>query len=186
MLPACLASTSRWKDLKIKILFGRIEIAHVAVSVPFRQRGALAFPEPLRTNSSGSPREYKQRLGSGNIDPSVRIERAAFMPRPLTLKQSFAGQGSGPNLARRLTDGAPFRIGRLCGAGVWGLPRHVERSLSASVAIAEVRHQPWRLCYRITDSQLKGAPKYSNESWNWSDPSDARSVDDYYGGIPAP
>jgi hypothetical protein len=38
----------------------------------------------------------------------------------------------------------------------------------------------------ITDSQLKGAPKYSNESWNCSDPSDARSVDDYYGGIPAP
>jgi hypothetical protein len=39
----------------------------------------------------------------------------------------------------------------------------------------------------ITESQLKGAPKYSNEnSWNWSDPSVARSVDDYYGSIPAP
>lgn len=34
----------------------------------------------------------------------------------------------------------------------------------------------------ITDSQLRGAPKYSDESsWNWSDPSVARSVDDYYG-----
>jgi PRC-barrel domain len=39
----------------------------------------------------------------------------------------------------------------------------------------------------IAESQLKGAPKYSNEnSWNWSDPSVARSVDDYYGSIPAP
>ena len=39
----------------------------------------------------------------------------------------------------------------------------------------------------ITDSQLKGAPKYSDErSWNWSDPSVARSVDDFYRGIPAP
>ena|SRR5437879_11228710 len=39
----------------------------------------------------------------------------------------------------------------------------------------------------LTDGQLKGAPKYSNESsWNWSDPSVARSVDDYYRGIPAP
>jgi PRC-barrel domain len=39
----------------------------------------------------------------------------------------------------------------------------------------------------ITESQLRTAPKYSNESsWNWSDPSVARSVDDYYGRIPAP
>jgi PRC-barrel domain len=39
----------------------------------------------------------------------------------------------------------------------------------------------------ITDAQLRGAPKYSNESsWNWSDPSVARSVDDYYRGVPAP
>jgi PRC-barrel domain len=39
----------------------------------------------------------------------------------------------------------------------------------------------------MSDSQLRGAPKYSNESsWNWSDPSVARSVDDYYAGIPAP
>ena len=39
----------------------------------------------------------------------------------------------------------------------------------------------------ITDSQLRGAPKYSNESsWNWSDPTVARSVDDFYRGIPTP
>ena len=39
----------------------------------------------------------------------------------------------------------------------------------------------------ITDRQLNGAPKYSDESsWNWSDPSVARSVDDFYRGIPAP
>ena len=39
----------------------------------------------------------------------------------------------------------------------------------------------------ITENRLTGAPKYSNESsWNWSDPSVARSVDDYYRGIPAP
>jgi hypothetical protein len=39
----------------------------------------------------------------------------------------------------------------------------------------------------ITESQLTGAPKYSNESsWNWTDPAIARSVDDYYRGIPAP
>ena len=39
----------------------------------------------------------------------------------------------------------------------------------------------------ISESQLKRAPKYSSEtSWNWSDPSVARSVDDYYRGIPAP
>jgi hypothetical protein len=39
----------------------------------------------------------------------------------------------------------------------------------------------------ITDSQLRGAPKYSNESsWNWSDPTVARSVDDFYRGVPTP
>jgi hypothetical protein len=39
----------------------------------------------------------------------------------------------------------------------------------------------------ITESRLKGAPKYSDESrWNWSDPSVARSIDDFYRGIPAP
>jgi hypothetical protein len=39
----------------------------------------------------------------------------------------------------------------------------------------------------ITEEQLRGAPKYSKEnSWNWSDASVARSVDDFYGGVPAP
>jgi hypothetical protein len=34
----------------------------------------------------------------------------------------------------------------------------------------------------ITESQLKGAPKYSNDNaWNWNDPARARSVNDYYG-----
>ena len=34
----------------------------------------------------------------------------------------------------------------------------------------------------VTESQLKGAPKYSNDNqWNWSDPANARSVNDYYG-----
>ena len=39
----------------------------------------------------------------------------------------------------------------------------------------------------VTEGQLTGAPKYSDESsWKWSDPSVARSIDDYYRGIPAP
>jgi hypothetical protein len=34
----------------------------------------------------------------------------------------------------------------------------------------------------ITETQLKGAPKYGNDNtWNWSDPARARSVNDYYG-----
>ena len=34
----------------------------------------------------------------------------------------------------------------------------------------------------ITEKQLKGAPKYSNDNaWNWSDPANARSINDYYG-----
>ena len=34
----------------------------------------------------------------------------------------------------------------------------------------------------ITESQLKGAPKYSNDNaWNWNDPASTRSVNDYYG-----
>jgi hypothetical protein len=34
----------------------------------------------------------------------------------------------------------------------------------------------------ITETQLKGAPKYSNDNtWNWSDPARARAVNDYYG-----
>jgi len=34
----------------------------------------------------------------------------------------------------------------------------------------------------ITEKQLKGAPKYSNDNtWNWADPATARSVNDYYG-----
>src|SRR5258706_3209365 len=34
----------------------------------------------------------------------------------------------------------------------------------------------------VTESQLKGAPKYSNDNaWNWNDPARARSVNDYYG-----
>jgi hypothetical protein len=35
---------------------------------------------------------------------------------------------------------------------------------------------------KITESQLKGAPKYSNDNaWNWNDPAWTRSVNDYYG-----
>jgi hypothetical protein len=34
----------------------------------------------------------------------------------------------------------------------------------------------------ITETQLKGAPKYGNDNtWNWADPARARSVNDYYG-----
>ena len=34
----------------------------------------------------------------------------------------------------------------------------------------------------ITESQLKGAPKYGNDNnWNWGDPARSRSVNDYYG-----
>ena len=34
----------------------------------------------------------------------------------------------------------------------------------------------------ITQQQLEGAPKYGNDnSWNWSDTSRTRSVNDYYG-----
>jgi sporulation protein YlmC with PRC-barrel domain len=34
----------------------------------------------------------------------------------------------------------------------------------------------------ITETQLKGAPKYGNDNaWNWNDPERARTVNDYYG-----
>jgi hypothetical protein len=34
----------------------------------------------------------------------------------------------------------------------------------------------------ITESQLRGAPKYQDDrDWNWSDVAAARSVNDYYG-----
>jgi hypothetical protein len=34
----------------------------------------------------------------------------------------------------------------------------------------------------ITETQLKGAPKYGNDNtWNWGDPARIRSVNDYYG-----
>ena len=34
----------------------------------------------------------------------------------------------------------------------------------------------------ITEKQLKGAPKYTDDNaWNWSDASRTRSVNDYYG-----
>jgi hypothetical protein len=34
----------------------------------------------------------------------------------------------------------------------------------------------------ITESQLRGAPKYGNDNeWNWSDPARGRAVSDYYG-----
>jgi hypothetical protein len=34
----------------------------------------------------------------------------------------------------------------------------------------------------ITETQLKGAPKYGNDNaWNWSDPDRTRAVNDYYG-----
>jgi hypothetical protein len=37
----------------------------------------------------------------------------------------------------------------------------------------------------ITQNQLEGAPKYADDSsWNWSDTSRARAVNDYY-GVPA-
>jgi len=33
----------------------------------------------------------------------------------------------------------------------------------------------------LTENQLKGAPKYSGESsWDWADPTTAKSVDEYY------
>src|ERR1700687_2332314 len=35
----------------------------------------------------------------------------------------------------------------------------------------------------LTETQLKGAPKYGNYNpWNWADPATARTVNDYYGG----
>ena len=39
---------------------------------------------------------------------------------------------------------------------------------------------PWQsLKY---ESQLKGAPKYTNDNaWNWNDPARTRAVNDYYG-----
>src|SRR5690349_15339933 len=38
----------------------------------------------------------------------------------------------------------------------------------------------------ITETQLKGAPKYSNDNaWNWNDPARTRAVNDYY-GVPMP
>src|SRR5215218_11431095 len=34
----------------------------------------------------------------------------------------------------------------------------------------------------ITETQLKGAPKYGNDNaWNWGDPGRTRAVDEYYG-----
>ena len=34
----------------------------------------------------------------------------------------------------------------------------------------------------VTETQLKGAPHYRNDNtWNWSDPSRTRAVNDYYG-----
>ena len=34
----------------------------------------------------------------------------------------------------------------------------------------------------VTESQLQGAPRYSNDNdWNWGDEARARSVNDYYG-----
>jgi hypothetical protein len=34
----------------------------------------------------------------------------------------------------------------------------------------------------VTETQLKGAPKYTNDnSWNWNDPTRVRTVNDYYG-----
>jgi hypothetical protein len=34
----------------------------------------------------------------------------------------------------------------------------------------------------ITEAQLKNAPRYSNDNaWNWGDPAQARSLNDYYG-----
>ena len=53
-------------------------------------------------------------------------------------------------------------------------------------------HLPWQSLkydtnlggYRtgLTETQLKGAPKYGNDNtWNWADPATARTVNDYYG-----
>ena len=34
----------------------------------------------------------------------------------------------------------------------------------------------------VTEKQLQGAPHYGNDNaWNWSDPTRARTVNDYYG-----
>jgi len=34
----------------------------------------------------------------------------------------------------------------------------------------------------VTESQLQGAPHYGNDNtWNWSDPTRTRAVNDYYG-----
>jgi hypothetical protein len=34
----------------------------------------------------------------------------------------------------------------------------------------------------VTENQLRGAPKYSNDdNWNWSEPAAARLINEYYG-----
>jgi hypothetical protein len=36
----------------------------------------------------------------------------------------------------------------------------------------------------VTESQLRGAPKYSNDdAWNWSNPASTRSVNEYFGAV---
>jgi hypothetical protein len=39
----------------------------------------------------------------------------------------------------------------------------------------------------VTESQLRGAPKYSDDrDWNWADPARSRSLDEYYGVTAVP
>jgi hypothetical protein len=70
--------------------------------------------------------------------------------------------------------------------GLWGKPA------SPKAGSDDYYPLPWRSLkydtglggYRtgITEKQLTGAPKYSNDnSWNWSDPARTRSVNDHYG-----
>jgi hypothetical protein len=49
-----------------------------------------------------------------------------------------------------------------------------------STVVPYGRRTDWRT--GITETQLKGAPKYGNDNaWNWGDPARTRSVNDYYG-----
>src|SRR4051794_8188316 len=77
---------------------------------------------------------YEERE-TGNLIGSDKVEGTAV----------YGGRQSAHWLDRTGDDRQDQRQSRLRGAGVWRLPRDWRRSLSASVAIAQIRHQPWRL-----------------------------------------
>lgn len=149
----------------------------------------------ITATSCGDPYDLKGR------DVLPNVFRIATFPSdfPTFPRHQVAARGhnalSGGSTVRSTLLSAPQLDRYLTRGDYHGKYRHPEADhqegcVAVSPDVSSGNHSnttPTSAAYRHDVRKLSGAPKSRSESsWNWSGPLVARSVDDYYRGMPAP